>query len=163
MATIYRAYESTYDAEDAIERLVAAGVPASGIQLIAGEPIKDSRVAPIGTFAGTTTADALTVRSYANIRHSGREATGTFAGDPDTRRHGSFGDVDRDTVTTYRAGVRRTRIASHHRIERILVDAGLDQASATAHIKALHAGRVLVLVQDELSPAALPHSLRAAA
>jgi hypothetical protein len=46
MATLYRAYESTYDAEDAIERLVAAGVPATEIELIMGEPIRDSRDAP---------------------------------------------------------------------------------------------------------------------
>jgi hypothetical protein len=163
MAMLYRAYDSTYDAEDAIELLVATGVPATEIELIAGEPIRDWREAPIGTFAGTTTADALTVGSYAGIQHSGRKAMGTFAGDPDTQRRGSFGDADRDTVTTYRAGVRRTRIASHHRIEQLLVEAGLDRGSAQADVKALHAGRALVLIQDELSPAALQPPLRAAA
>jgi hypothetical protein len=169
MATLDRAHESTYDAEDAIKRLVAAGVPATEIELIMGEPIKDSRDAPIGTFAGTTTADALTVGSYAGIQHSGRKAMGTFAGDPETQRVGSFGDVDRDTVTTCRAGVRRTRIASHHRVEQILVQAGLDRASAQASVKAMHAGRVLVLVQsesslDDLDQGAYGHqTLRAAA
>jgi len=144
MSTVYRAYESTYDAEDATERLMAAGVPARGIQLIMGEPIRDSRDAPIGTFAGTTTADALTVGSYGNVAHSGRAAAGTFAGDPHKQRRGSFGDTDRATVTTYRAGVKRTRVASRRSVEVILVDAGLDEA-----IAALHAGRVLVLVQGE--------------
>ena len=151
MATLYRAYESIYDAEDAIERLVAAGVPATEIDLIMGEPINDSRNAPTGTFAGTTTPDALTVGSYANIQHSGRKAMGTFAGDPDMQRRGSFGDADRDTVTTYRAGVKRTRIASHRRLEKLLVGAGVDQALATADVGALHAGRVLVLVRSESS------------
>jgi hypothetical protein len=159
MATLYRAYESTYDAEDAIERLVAAGVPATEIQLIKGEPIRDARDAPIGTFAGTTTADALTVGSYAGIQHSGRKAIGTFAGDHDTQRRGSFGDADRDTVTTYRAGVRRTRIVSRRRAEQLLVEAGPDRAS---NVKALHAGRVLVLVEDQSLPAR-PQTLRAAA
>jgi len=169
MATLYRAYESTDDAEDGIDRLVAAGVPATEIELIMGEPVKDSRDAPIGTFAGTTTADALTVGSYAGIQHSGPTAMGTFAGDPDVQRRGSFGDADRDTVATYRAGLRRTRIVSHHRVERILVDAGLDHASAQAHVDALHAGRVLVLLQSESSLDDLDHgpygrqTLRAAA
>ena len=144
-----RAYTSTEDAENAIERLLAAGVPAPGIQLIMGVATNDSRDAPIGTFAGTTTADAETVGSFAGRAHSGRDAIGTFAGDPDTQRRGAFSDTDRETVTTYQSGVRRTRVASHHRLERILVDAGLDQAIAASNVRALHAGRVLVLVRSE--------------
>ena len=149
MATLYRAYTSTHDAENAIERLLSAGVPAIRIELIMGHAVQDARDAPIGTFAGTTTADAQTVGSYGNIAHSGREAMGTFAGDPDKQRRGSFGDIDRDTVTTYQSGVKRTRIASHRRLKKILVDAGLDQATAAADVDALHAGRVLVLVQSD--------------
>jgi hypothetical protein len=149
MTTLYRAYTSTYDAEKAIERLLSAGVPPVRIQLIESRPVKDARDAPTGTFAGTTTADALTVGSFANIARSGREAIGTFAGDPDTQRRGSFGDIDRDPVTTYQSGVKRTRIASHHRLTRLLVDAGLDHPAASSEVEALHAGRVLVLVQNE--------------
>jgi hypothetical protein len=149
MTTLYRAYESKYDAEIAIERLLAAGMPEARIQLIVGHAVEDAREAPIGTFAGTTTADALTVGSYADITHTGREAMGTFAGDPGKQRRGAFSDVDRDTVTTYRSGVKRTRIASHRRLEQILVDAGLDRALAAANVAALHAGRVLVLVHSE--------------
>jgi hypothetical protein len=149
MATLYRAYTSTHDAENAIERLLSAGVPPIRIQLIMGRTVEDARDAPIGTFAGTTTADAQTVGSYANIAHSGREAMGTFAGDPDKQRRGAFSDIDRDTVTTYQSGVKRTRIASHRRLKTILVDAGLDQAAATANVEALQAGRVLVLVHGQ--------------
>jgi hypothetical protein len=101
MATLHRAYESTYDAEIAIEQILAAGLPETRVQLIKGNAINDSRDAPVGTFAGTTTADALTVGSYADIARPGRGAMGTFAGDPDKQRRGSFGDADRDTVTTY--------------------------------------------------------------
>ena len=115
-----------------------------------GHAVQDARDAPIGTFAGTTTADAQTVGSYGNVAHSGREAMGTFAGDPDKQRRGSFGDSDRDTVTTYQAGLKRTRIASHRRLKKILVDAGLDQATAAADVDALHAGRVLVLVHSDV-------------
>jgi hypothetical protein len=149
MATLYRAFTSTHEAENGLERLLAAGVPAVRIELIMGRRVKDARDAPIGTFVGTTTADALTVGSYANIAHSGRDAIGTFAGDPDWQRRGAFGDADRDTVTTYRSGVKRTRIASHRMLERLLVDAGLDRATATDSVRALHAGRVLVLVHSD--------------
>ena len=149
MATLHRTYTSTHDAENAIERLLSAGAPAIRIELITGSALEDARNAPIGTFAGTTTADALSVGSFADIAHSGRDAIGTFAGDPDRQRRGAFSDTDRDTVTTSRRGVKRTRIASHHRLEKLLVDAGLDQAMATANVGALHAGRVLVLVHSE--------------
>jgi hypothetical protein len=149
MATLYRAYTSTHDAEDAIERLLSAGVSAIRIELIMGRAVHDARDAPIGTFAGTTTADAQTVGSYGNVPRSGRAAIGTFAGDPGKHRVGSFGDADRDTVTTYQSGVKRTRIASHRRVRRILGAAGLDKAAAAADVDALHAGRVLVLVHSE--------------
>ena len=109
-------------AENAIERLLSAGVPAIRIELIIGQAVQDARDAPIGTFAGTTTADAETVGSYGNIAHSGREAMGTFAGDAGKQRRGSYGDIDRDTVTTYQSGLKRTRIVSHNRLNKILVD-----------------------------------------
>jgi hypothetical protein len=149
MVTLCRAYTSTDDAEDAIERLLSAGMPASRIELIMGHAVEDARDAPIGTFAGTTTADAETVGSYGNVAHSGMEASGTFAGDPEEQRRGAFGDTDRDTVRDYGSGAKRTRIASHHRLEQILMHAGLDRAAAAANVHALHAGRVLVLVRSE--------------
>jgi hypothetical protein len=149
MTTLYRAYTSTLDAENAVERLLSAGEAAIRIELIMGHAVEDARDVPIGTFAGTTTADAETIGSYANVPRSGRGPTGSFAGDPDKQRRGSFGDVDRDTVTTYHSGVKRTRIASHHRLKKLLVDSGLDQATARANVDALHAGLVLVLVHGD--------------
>ena len=148
MTMLCRAYTSMDDAEDAVARILAAGVPETAVEVLMGDALADSRDAPIGGFAGTT-PDAETVGSYADVAHSAREGMGTFAGDPDRQRVGAFGDTDRDTVTAYRAGVKRTRIASHDRLERILVDAGLDEATARADVAALHAGRVLVLVRGE--------------
>jgi hypothetical protein len=167
MVTLCRAYRSTHDAESAVTRLLSAGVPAIRIELMMGRAVEDARDAPIGTFAGTTTPEAETVGSYGNLAHSGREAMGTFAGDPDRQRRGAFGDTDRDTLTTYRAGVTRTRIASHHRLEKLLVDAGLDRAIAAANVDALHAGRILVLVRsmslDDIAAAMDEPTPRAAA
>jgi pimeloyl-ACP methyl ester carboxylesterase len=152
LTTTCQAYTSTRDAERAIERLVASGVPESAVELIMGHALEDARDAPIGTFAGTTTADAETVGSFAGAEHSGREAAGTFAGDPGKQRRGAFGDVDRDTVTRGRAGVRRTRVASHRHLAKLLVGAGLDPAAAAANVAALHEGRVLVLVHGASAP-----------
>jgi hypothetical protein len=158
MATLCRAYTSEQDADAAVDRLLSAGVAGADVQVLRGEELHDSRDAPIGGFAGTTAPEGETVGAYAGAAHSGREAMGSFAGADGARRRGGFSDVDRETVTTYRAGVTRVRVASHHNLERMLVDAGLDAASARADVDALHRGRVLVLVQsimgvDELARA----------
>jgi hypothetical protein len=100
------------------------------------------------SFAATSTADAESVGAYAGVGHSGRAATGTFAGDAEEQRRAGFGDVDRETVTTYRDGVKRVRIASHHNLMQMLLDAGLDAATAASDVEALHHGRILVLVRS---------------
>ena len=150
MATLCRAYASPADADAAVDRLLTAGVADAGIQVLMGDAVHDARDAPVGGFAGTTTADAETVGAYAGVAHSGREAMGAFAGDADAQRRGGFNDVDRETVTTYGAGVRRVRIASHHDLRRMLLDAGLDEASAAADVEALHQGRILVLANSPM-------------
>ena len=150
MATLCRSYTSAQDAHAAVDRLLMAGVAGAEIRVLMGEALHDSRDAAVGTFGGPSSTDAETVGAYAGVGHSGREAMGTFAGDADAQRRGGFSDVDRETVTTYRAGVTRVRVASHHNLERMLVDAGLDAASARADVDALHRGRVLVLVQSTM-------------
>jgi hypothetical protein len=151
MATLCRAYSSEQDAHAAVDRLLRAGVPGAEVQVLMGDAIHDSRDAPAGGFAGATTADAETVGSYAGARHSPRAAMGSFAGDPDEQRRGGFSDVDRETVTTYAADVKHVRIASHHNLKKMLVDAGLDEATATSDVDALHHGLVLVLVQSAMA------------
>ena len=149
MATLCRAYTSEDDAHNAVERLRSAGIAGTEIHVLMGEPARDARDEAIGGYAGTADGDAV-VGAYAGAAHSAREAMGTFAGDADGRRRGGFSDVDRDTVTTHAAGVTRVRIGSHHELERMLVAAGLDEATAKADVEALHRGRVLVLVQSAM-------------
>ena len=73
---------------------------------------------------------------------------GDFAGRGGHDRRGSFGDADRDTVTTgLGAAVERVRIASHPALRRLLMEAGLDGPTADRDVAALHEGRILVLVQ----------------
>jgi hypothetical protein len=150
MATLCRAYTSETDARAAVERLLAAGLVGTAVQVLMGDTVHDSRDAPVGSYVGTTAADGETVGSYAGARHSGHEAMGTFAGDADAQRRGGFSDVDRETVTTYADGVTRVRIAAHHNLEKMLLDAGLDKPTAKADVEALHEGRILVLVQSAM-------------
>jgi hypothetical protein len=104
---------------------------------------------PSAATPGRPNGDAV-IGAYAGAGHSAREAMGTFAGDGDGRRRGGFSDADRDTVTTHAAGITRMRIGSHHDLEKMLVAAGLDAATAKADVRALHEGRVLVLVQSPM-------------
>src|SRR4029078_7545451 len=119
-----------HEANAAVDRLLSAGFPGAEIRVLTGDAVHDSRAAPVGGYAGTSTAEDETVGAYAGVGHSGREAMGAFAGDPEAQRHGGFNDVARDTVTTYRAGVERVRIASHHHLHKMLPAAGLAEATA---------------------------------
>lgn len=150
MPTLCRAYATEADAHDAVGRLLRAGIPGAEVRVLMGEAERDLRDAPVGGFAGTTAAGAEEVGSYAGVAHSGREAMGVFAGDADGSRRGGFSDVDRETVTTYGDGVMRVRVASHHDLERMLVEAGLDEAVAATDVAALHSGRVLVLARSPM-------------
>jgi hypothetical protein len=157
MPTLCRAYATEEDALAAVDRLVVAGIPGADVRVLMGDAVHDSRDAPAGAFAGTVRDGDPAIGSYAGAPHSAREAMGSFAGDAD-RRRGGYSDVDRETVTTYAAGVERVRIASHRALRTMLLDAGLDEAAADADVEALHRGQVLVLARsprnaDELGAA----------
>ncbi len=144
MPTICSSYRSDEEARAAVDRLLAAGSSHAEIRVLTGEPVRDHRDEPIGGFAGGD-ASAKPVGTFADQDGTTSETMGTYAGDGG--RVGGFGDLDRETVTTYADGVRRVHIASHGKLQRMLVDAGLDEASARADVEALHAGRVLVLAR----------------
>jgi hypothetical protein len=135
------AYTSDADALAAVERLIAAGTPGAHISVLTGRMTADRRAEPVGAFAGAAGA----VGAYAGAPRSTADAMGAFAGNGDERR-GGFGDADRDVVVTYRDGVRRVHVASHHELERRLAAAGLEAEAIAADVAALHHGRVLVLV-----------------
>lgn len=47
--------------------------------------------------------------------------------------------------------MKRVHIASHHNLMQMLLDAGLDEATAASDVEALHHGRVLVLVRSTMA------------
>lgn len=141
MATTCRAFHTEDEARAEVERLLTAGTSGDDIRVLMGEAVRDQRAVPVGSFAGARGA----VGSFGDDAHSAGDGMGTFAGDASEQRIGGFGDIDRETVTTYENGVKRVHIASHRDLERMLVDAGLTPELAAADVDALHHGRVLVL------------------
>jgi hypothetical protein len=154
MPALCRAYTTEDDARAAVQRLLAAGVDGTAVRVLMGEPPHDSREAPAGEFAGTSTDAGERVGSFAGAGHARRDAMGAFTGGASGGRQGGFADRDTDTVADYAGGVERVRIASHGALKRMLVEAGLDEPTAAADVAALHAGRVLVLVTDASDGAA---------
>jgi hypothetical protein len=141
MTTTCRAFQTEDEARAEVDRLLTTGISGDQIRVLMGEEAHDRREAPVGSFAG----DAGAAGSFADEPVAAQEGMGTFAGDASEQRAGGFGDIDRETVTTYADGVRRVHIATHRDLERMLIDAGLDPQVAAADVEALHHGRVLVL------------------
>jgi len=139
-----RAYATDETAHAAVDRLLAAGGSKADVRILMGRPMHDHRDDPVGGFGGRARDR---VGAFAGAPHSGRTGRGSFAGDADAQRVGGFGDIDRETVTSYHDGVPRIHIAGHRDVKRMLVDAGLDEATADADVAALHHGRILVLVR----------------
>jgi len=74
MATLYRAH-------------------VTHVRRSAPRQLADVREEPVGAFLGLLSPDAR-VGSFANVPHLRWQGAGTFRGDPDRQRQGSFGDHD---------------------------------------------------------------------
>jgi hypothetical protein len=142
VTALCRSYASHAEALLAVDALLDAGIPGKSVLVLTGEARRDARAGKVGEFAGSLEPGAP-VGSFAGS-HADGGSTGAFAGGE--QRGGSFADADRDVVTDYPYGVERMRVAGHRRLERLLTDAGLDAAAAARDVQALHAGRILVLV-----------------
>jgi hypothetical protein len=135
-------YASHAEARQVVQALLEAGIPGEGVRVLMGEAVRDARAVAMGEFAGVAEPGAP-VGSFAGPAATGA-TTGAFAGGE--QRGGSFADADRDVVTDYPDGVQRMRVAGHRRVKHLLLQAGLDEATAVRDVRALHEGRILVLV-----------------
>ena len=142
MTALCRSYASHAEALRAVNAVLDAGIPGESVRVLTGEATRDARADTVGEFAGSHEPGAP-AGSFAD-EHGEGAPTGAFAGGE--QRGGSFADADRDSVTDYPHGVERMRVAGHRRLGRLLTDAGLDNATAARDVQALHAGRILVLV-----------------
>jgi hypothetical protein len=136
------AYTSHEQASRAVADLLAAGVPGGSIRVLMGEPERDARADQMGAFAG-----AVSPGTPGGGFAGARAGMGAFAGDGAEQRGGSFADADRELETSYPDGVEQTQVAGHRRVKRLLLDAGLDEATADRDVEALHMGRILVLAE----------------
>ena len=143
MAALCGSFASHAEAAEAVGAVLEAGIPGAGVRVLTGEPKRDAREEKVGEFAGSSEPGAP-VGDFAGQHAQGHEQ-GHFAGGE--QRGGSFADADRDHVVSYPGGVAHAHIASHHEIKRLLTAAGLDEAAAQRDLEAVHAGRVLVLVE----------------
>jgi len=143
VAALCGSFASHDEAAEAVNAVLEAGIAGAEVRVLTGEPRRDAREKPVGEFAGRTEPGAP-VGDFAGEHAEGHER-GHFAGGE--QRGGSFADADRDQVISYPGGVEHAHIASHHEIERLLTEAGLDEATAKRDLEAVHAGRVLVLVE----------------
>jgi hypothetical protein len=146
--TLCRAYRTVEEARAAIDRLLAAGRADDEIRVLSGSAPHDHAADPVGRFAGGASSEAP-VGTFAGGERATADPKGSFAGDPALRRRGGFGDLDRDVIATYDGDVRHVRVASHGDLHGLLVDAGLDAETAHADVRALHDGRVVVLVRTD--------------
>src|SRR3712207_4859665 len=153
MSALCRAYEGIADAERAVEALLAGGVPDDDVRLLMGAEMHDARRESQGGFAGDVAAEER-VGTFAGEGHRREASRGCFAASGAQRGEGVFGNADRDVVVTWSDGREHSRVAGHRHLKRLLVDAGLDDGTADADVRALHDGRVLVLVTTEAVSAA---------
>jgi hypothetical protein len=145
MTSLCKAYDSTTDAERAVADLLAAGVPGDHVRLLMGAEIHDARREARGRFSGSVAPDER-VGAYAGEGPERSALRGSFAAS-DGAGEGSFANAERDVVVTQHQGDERARVTGRRELKQLLMEAGLDDATAEADVDALHAGRVVVLVQ----------------
>lgn len=151
MNSLCKPYDNADDAERAVADLIAAGVPGEDVRLLMGAEIHDARRETRGRFSGSVAPEEQ-VGAYAGDGPVRSAVRGSFTA-TDAASEGSFANAERDVVVTHSDGKEQTRVAGRRELKRLLMDAGLDDATAEADVDALHAGRILVLV----NPAAIGH------
>jgi hypothetical protein len=144
MTALCKPYATAADAERAVADLLAAGIPGDDVRLLMGAEIHDARRETRGLFAGSVAPEER-VGAYGGDGPVRSALRGSFAG-ADDGAEGSFANAERDVVVTHHDGAEQTRVAGHATLKALLIEAGLDDATAEADIRAIHEGRVLVLV-----------------
>src|SRR5919108_5375744 len=109
MATLCKTFPSEIVAREAAAALRTAGVPGRDIRLLIGCPLHDVRQEPTGGFAGTIGPEAP-VGTFAGAVRLRRQGNGSFAGDSDRQRQGSFADAEHDVIVSYQDGAARSRL-----------------------------------------------------
>jgi hypothetical protein len=145
MTTLTKTYPTELAARRAVEALRNTGVPERDIRLLAGTAPRDIRDEPVGGFAGPVAPDAP-VGTYGGRVLQRRQGAGSFAGDADQRRQGSFADTDRVVIITYQSDAERARITGLRGARRLLRRTALDDDAIDGAVRELHKGHAILLV-----------------
>jgi hypothetical protein len=145
MTTLTKTYPTDVAARRAVETLRATGVPDRDLRLLAGSAPRDIRHEQVGGFAGPVAPDAP-VGPYGGRVVRRRQGAGSFAGDPDQQRQGSFADTDRLLIVTYTSDTERARITGLRDARRLLRRAALDDDAVDRAVRELHQGHAILLV-----------------
>jgi hypothetical protein len=145
MTTLTKTYPTELAARRAVEAQRATGVQERNIRLLAGTAPRDIRHELVGGFAGPVAPDAP-VGTYGGRVLQRRQGAGSFAGDPDRQRQGSFADTDRVVIVTFKGDAERTRITGLRGARRLLRRAALDHDAIDRAVRELHKGHAILLV-----------------
>jgi hypothetical protein len=150
MPTIIKRYASEDAARRAIDALRAAALRPRQTRLLTARPLRNVRSEPVGGFAGPVGPDAPVGNFAGRVRTRGQAtgsfATGSFGGDPDRQRQGSFGDAERIDIVTFKDDAERARITGYRGVRQLLRRAALDDDTVDRVVDELHRGQALVLV-----------------
>jgi hypothetical protein len=152
MTTLTKTYPTEVAARRAVEALRATGVPERDIRLLAGTAPRDIRHQPVGGLAGPVAPDAP-IATYGGRVVQRRQGAGSFAGDPDRQRQGSFADTDRVVIVTHKGNAERARITGLREARRLLRRAALDDDAVDRAVSELHQGHAILLVDLREIPA----------
>jgi hypothetical protein len=157
VATLSKTYPSEDAARRAVEALRAAGVRPRDIRLLSSRPLRDVRREPVGGFAGPVGTDAPIGTFAGGARRRGQDvgsfATGSFAGDPDRPRQGSFADVERVVIVSCKDDREHSRITGYRAVRQLLQRVALHDEAVDGTVKELRVGHAVVLVDVvEIAP-----------
>ena len=145
MTTLTKTYATELAARRAVAALRATGVLERDIRVLPGTAPRDIRQEPVGGFAGPVAPDAP-IGTYGGRMLQRRQGAGSFAGDPDQHRQGSFADTDRVVIVTYEGDAERARITGLRGARRLLRRAALDDDAVDRAVGELHQGHAILLV-----------------
>ena len=145
MTTLTKTYATEVAAHRAVEALRATGVPERDVRLLLGGAPPDIRREPVGGFAGPVEPDAPT-GTYGGRVVQRRRSAGSFAGDHDHQRLGSYAGTDRVVIVTYQGDAERARITGLRGARRLLRRARLDDDAVDRAVGELQQGHAILIV-----------------
>jgi hypothetical protein len=146
MTTLWATYPSHRLAERAVDVLRKAGIPATDISIIHAADDRDRRELDRGAFAGRVAPDDP-VATFGDRARPRSAAEGTFAGDGDEHRKGTFADTPREVVVQHPSDSPTERVIDDGSLSEMLASVGIHHHHAQRLLEELHDGRHVVLAQ----------------